>query len=153
MKIVFRESPAKVFALISDHSALGDWVPLVQEVTVMHPRPLAPGESTIGAMRIITFKGGLEVVEKVVYWNPPYCYAYTSEGKQRPFKNYVGLFSVEPIDDQSGRFIFREYFDEMGRVEQAIMPHGVTSLGKQAMGNLARLIGGTEYAMTTVSCA
>jgi hypothetical protein len=75
--IVFRESPAKVFALISNHGALGDWVPLVQEVIVTHPRPLGPGESTIGTTRVITFKGGLEVVEKVVYWNPPYCYAYT----------------------------------------------------------------------------
>lgn len=149
--IVFRESPEKVFARIADHATLGDWVPLVKEVAVTHPRMLAPDESTIGTARTITFKGGLEVVEKVVYWNPPYCYAYTSEGKQWPFKNYVGLFSVEPIDDQSGRFIFREYFDEMGRVEQAILPHGVAALGKQAMGNLASLIGGTEYAMTRVS--
>jgi arylsulfatase A-like enzyme len=45
----------------------------------------------------------------------------------------------------------REYFDEMGHLEQAILPHGVIALGKQAMGNLCRLIGGTEYAMTTVS--
>ncbi len=60
------------------------------------------------ARRVVTFKGGLEIVEKVVYWNPPYCYAFTSEGKHWPFKNYVGSFSVEPIDDQSGRFIFRE---------------------------------------------
>lgn len=151
--IVFQEAPEKVFARIADHAALGDWVPLVQTVTVTHPRPLASGESTIGTTRIITLKGGLEVVEKVVYWNPPYCYAYTSEGKYFPFKNYVGLFQVEPADAQSGRFIFREYFDEMGRVQQAILPHGVITLGKQALGNLSRLIGGTEYAMTTVSRA
>jgi hypothetical protein len=49
--------------------------------------------------------------------------------------------------------MIREYFDEMGRVEQAILPHGVTAIGKQAMGNLARLIGGTEYDMTMVSRA
>ena len=31
------------------------------------------------------------------------------------------------------------------------LPHGVVTLGKQALANLARLIGGIEYAMTTVS--
>ena len=151
--IVFRESPEKVFARIADHAAMGDWVPLVQEITVTHPHPVAPGESTIGTARHITLKGGLTIVETVVYWNPPYCYAYTAQGKLFPLKNYVGLFAVEPADAQSGRFVFREYFDEMGRVEQAILPHGVVALFKQAMGNLSRLIGGTEYSMTTVSRA
>ena len=149
--IAFRETPEKVFARIADHATMGDWVPLVQEITVSHPRPVPPGESIVGTTRVITLKGGLEVVEKVVHWESPYCYAYTTEGKHFPFKNYVGLFSVEPVDAQSGRFIFREYFDDMGRVEQAVMPHGVIALGKQALANLARLIGGTEYAMTTVN--
>ena len=51
--IVFRESPEKVFARIADHAAMGDWVPLVQEVTVTHPRPLPPGESVIGTARVM----------------------------------------------------------------------------------------------------
>jgi len=149
--IVFHEAPEKVFARIADHAAMGDWVPLVQKVTVTHPRPLAHDVSTIGTTRFITLKGGMEIVEKVAYWNPPYCYAYTSEGKHFPFKNYVGLFQVDPMDAQSGRLIFREYFEEMGHLQQAILPHGVIALGKKAMGNLSRLIGGSEYAMTTVS--
>jgi hypothetical protein len=149
--IIFRESPEKVFSRVADHAAMGDWVPLVQKVIVTHPRPLDPGESTIGTTRFITLKGKMEIIEKVVYWNPPFCYAYTSEGKHFPFKNYVGLFQVDPRDTQNGRLIFREYFDEMGHLGQAILPHGVIALGKQAMGNLSRLIGGTEYAMTTVS--
>jgi hypothetical protein len=149
--IVFRSSPEKVFELIADHAAMGDWVPLVQEIAVTHPHPVHPGESTVGSTRVITMKGGLTIVETVVYWNPPYCYAYTSVGKQWPFKSYVGLLAVEPVDDQSGRLIFREYFEEMGRVEQVILPHGVVTLGKQALAKLARLIGGIQYAMTTVS--
>ena len=68
-----------------------------------------------------------------------------------PLKNYVGLFAVLPMGAQGGRFIFREYFDAMGRIEQAILPHGAVGVFRRAMGNLARLIGGTEYAMTTVS--
>lgn len=93
--IAFRESPEKMFVRIADHAALGDWVPLVHEVTVTHPRPLAPGESTIGTTRFITLKGGLEIVEKVVHWNPLYCYADATEGKHFPFKNYVGLLQAD----------------------------------------------------------
>jgi hypothetical protein len=149
--IVFRAPPEKVFARVADHAAMGDWIPLVQEIMVSHPHPVAPGQSTIGTARQITMKGGLTIVEKVVYWNPLYCYAYTSEGKHMPLKNYVGLFSVVRTDAHSGRFIFREYFDDLNRVEQAILPHGVVALFKQSLANLAPLIGGTEYAMTAVS--
>ena len=149
--INFRAAPETVFARVADHAALGDWIPLVQQITVTQPGPVAPGESTIGTARTITLKGGLAVVETVVYWNPPHCYAYKTEGKHFPLKNYVGLFAVEPADAQSGRFIFREYFDDMGPVEQTLLPHGVVAVFKQAMGNLARLIGGAEYAIATVS--
>lgn len=149
--IDFRAAPGTAFARAADHAAMGDWIPLVQQISVTHPSPVAPGESTVGTARHITLKGGLTIVETVVYWNPPHCYAYKAEGKHFPLKNYVGLFAVEPADARSGRFIFREYFDEMELVEQAILPHGVVAGFKQAMGNLARLIGGTEYAMTKVS--
>ena len=149
--IDFRSAPEKVFARAANHAAMGDWIPLVQGITVTHPGPVAPGESIIGTARHITMKGGLTIVETVVYWNPPYCYAYKAEGNHFPLKNYVGLFAVEPADAQSGRFIFREYFDDLGPVEKAILPHGVVTVFKQAMGNLARLVGGTAYAMTAVS--
>ena len=149
--IDFRKSPDEVFACLADHASLGDWIPFVQEITVEQPHEVVPGESTIGTARHIIMKGGLEIVETVVYWNPPHCYAYTGKGKHFPLKNYLGLFAVEPADTQGGRFIFREYFDEEGRLEQAVLPHGVTAVFRQALGSLARLIDGTEYAMTTVS--
>jgi hypothetical protein len=38
-----------------------------------------------------------------------------------------------------------------GRLEGSILPYEVVTLFKQALGNLARLIGGTEYSMTSVS--
>ena len=47
--IVFHESPQKVFARVADHASLGDWIPLVQGITVEQPHEVAPGQSTIGA--------------------------------------------------------------------------------------------------------
>ena len=127
-------------------------MPFITEITVTHPQAVSPGESTIGTARHITMMGGVAIVETVVYWNPPHCYAYSGQGKHFPMKNYVGLFAIEPVDAQSGRLLFREYFDDMGFVEQASStPWCALPCSSMALGNLARLIGGMEYAMTAVS--
>ena len=148
--IDFRFAPDAVFARVADHASMCDWVPMVHTVTVTHPRPVGMGESTVGTARTIKFKGGLAITETVVYWNPPYCYAYNAEGKHVPMKNYIGLFTVKATGAQSGRLILREYF-ELGRAEQAILPHGVVYAFRHALGILAKSIGGTHYAMTEVS--
>lgn len=149
--LAFHESPEKVFARIADHAAMGDWVPMLESVTVSHPHPVAPGESVVGTTRTITFKGGMVLVEKIVYWNPPFCYAYSAESEHLPLKEYIGLFAIEPEGPDSGRFIFREYFQGLPRVEQAVLPHGMIALGSKALANLGHLVGGTEYGMTAVN--
>ena len=68
-----------------------------------------------------------------------------------PLKNYVGLFAVLPMGAQGGRFIFREYFGFPVCHSRCNLGPGAVGVFRRAMGNLARLIGGTEYAMTTVS--
>lgn len=148
--IDFRFAPEAVFARIADHASMGDWVPMVHAITVTHPIPVGTGESTVGTARHITFKGGLAITETVVHWNPPYCYAYNADGKHVPMKDYIGLFTIEANGEQSGRLIMREYF-ELGRVEQAVLPHGIVSTFRHALSTLAPLIGGTQYAMTEVS--
>ena len=42
----------------------------------------------------MVFQGGLTLVERVVYWNPPLCYAYDTQGKVFPLQNYIGLMGV-----------------------------------------------------------
>ena len=56
--------------------ALTEWVPLLKKVTVSQPQAGVSGESAAGATRTLVFQGGLTLVEHVVYWNPPLCYAY-----------------------------------------------------------------------------
>jgi len=51
---------------MADHAAMGDWIPHVHSITVTHPHPVDPGESTIGTARVITLTGGLVVTEKVL---------------------------------------------------------------------------------------
>ncbi len=150
--IDFRFSPEAVFARVADHASMSEWIPMVHAITVTQPEGVAGGESAVGTARHITFKGGIAVTETVVYWNPPYCYAYNATGNAVPMKDYIGVLSVGATGEQSGRLILREYF-ELGRVEQAVIPHGVVTAFKQAFGTLAGQIGGFQYAMAEVNQA
>ena len=133
----------KVFAQIANHEGLTAWVPLLKKVTVTHPQTLPTGESMVGTARTLKFQGGITLVEQVVFWNTPWCYAYDTQGKGFPLQNYIGLFGVIPEKD-GGTFVFREYFDAKGRVKRAVIPHGLVLPMRQAFKKLSKLIGGTE---------
>jgi Polyketide cyclase / dehydrase and lipid transport len=141
--IRFTGSPDAVFAQIANHSAMTDWVPLLKTVRVSQPKPLPPGESMIGTTRLLTLRGGITVREEIVYWDPPHGYAYTTEGKYWPLRNYVGFMSVRGVAG-GGDFVFREYFRIDGTVRRTLATPGVVIFGKRALGNLSKLIGGTS---------
>ena len=142
--IRFAGSPVAVFARIVNHSAMTEWVPLLKKVQVSHPRPLGPGESTIGTTRVLTLHGGVTVREEIVYWDPPHGYAYTTEGEHWPLRNYVGFMSVQAAAGGGGNYLFREYFDVDGALRRALVSRGIVILGKRALHNLSKLTGGTS---------
>ena len=148
--IRFTGSPDVVFARIADHAAMTDWVPLLKTVTVTNPKPLPPGESTIGTTRVLAMRGGVNLREEVVYWDPPHCYAYTAEGNHWPIRNYVGFLGVEAAAE-GGTFRFREYFVVDGTLRQNLVPHGIVLLGRRALHNLSKLIGGTSVELRRVA--
>lgn len=143
--IRFTDPPDKVFERLADHEGMTAWLPLLKKVTVTHPQTLASGESTVGTTRTLVFQGGLTLVEQVVYWNPPLCYAYDTQGQVFPLQNYIGLMGVEPREGGGGTFIFREYFAVSGRIKKTVLPHGVIPPMRKALHELSQLIGGTEY--------
>jgi len=54
--IDFRFSPEAVFARVSDHASMNDWVPMVHSIEVTQPHSVEPGQSTVGTACHITFK-------------------------------------------------------------------------------------------------
>lgn len=148
--IRFTSSPAAVFARITDHAAMTDWVPLLKTFTVTNPKPLPPGESTVGTTRVLALRGGVTLREEVVYWDPPHCYAYTTEGNHWPIRNYVGFLGVEAAAE-GGTFRFQEYFIVDGTLRRTLVPPGILLLGRRALRNLSKLIGGTSVELQRVS--
>ena len=92
------------------------------------------------------------MVEKVVFWNAPLCYVYDSHAKIFPFQNYIGFMGVEPAEDGGGTFIFHEYFDLTGRIEQAVLPHGVVPPMRQALHKLSQMVGEQSTTSSTSKC-
>lgn len=144
--IRFAGSPEEVFARVANHPAMTEWVPLLKTVQVSHPQPLAPGESMVGTSRVLALRGGVTVREEIVYWNPPHGYAYTTEGKLWPLRNYVGFMGVQAAagDGGGGNYVFREYFSVDGALRRALVSQGIVILGNRALRNLSKLIGGTS---------
>lgn len=142
--IRFAGSPDAVFARIADHPAMTDWIPLLKTVQVAHPKPLPPGESTVGTARVLALRGGVTIREEVVHWDPPHCYAYTAEGKHWPLRNYIGFMGVQAAAGGSGAFLFKEYFCVEGALRRALLSPGIVILGRRALRNLNKLIGGTS---------
>jgi hypothetical protein len=150
--IQFTDPADQVFARLADHEAMTEWLPLLKQVTVTHPQAGSNGESSVGTTRTLVFQGGLTLVERIVYWNPPLCYAYDTHGKVFPLNNYIGLMAVEPRPD-GGTFIFREYYEVSGRIGAAVIPHGVVLVMQQAFEKLCQLIGGTDCSVKHASVA
>ena len=148
--IRFTGPPEKVFAQITNHEGMTEWVPLLKKVTVTHPETLPPGESAVSTTRTLVFEGGLTLVERIVFWNAPLCYAYDTQGKVFPLHHYIGLMGVEPGQD-GGTFVFREYFEVGGRMEETVIGHGVLPAMRKAFGKLSKLIGGTGFDVKHVS--
>ena len=143
--IKFTNPPEEVFKVVSDHEGMKVLLPLVKEITVSNPPDIQPGESGIGTARTLEFQGGIKVVETIVFWKPPFGYAYSATGNVFPLQNYIGYMGIEPADGGGGTFIFREYYDVKGKLQNTVIPHGVVLAMKQAFGKLSKLIGGTEF--------
>ena len=142
--IRFGGSPDAVFARIANHPAMTDWVPLLKTVQVSHPKPVPPGESMVGTTRVLALRGGVTIREEIVYWDPPRSFAYTTEGKRWPMRNYVGFMGVQATADGAGVFLFREYFSVEGALRRALVSRGIVILGRRALRNLSKLTGGTS---------
>lgn len=95
---------------------------------------------------MLALRGGVTLREEIIYWDPPRCYAYTTEGKRWPLRDYVGFMGVQAAADggAGGTFSFREYFWVEGALRRALVSPGIVILGRRALRNLGKLIGGTS---------
>ena len=64
-------------------------------------------------------------------------------------RNYIGFMGVQAAPG-GGDFLFREYFNIDGILRGALVLPGIVILGRRALRNLSKLIGGTSVAFRRV---
>ena len=137
-------SPETVFAKISDHKNLRDWVPMIDHlVEVDHSKSVTPGQPNVGTVRICDF-GGDTLVEDIRYWQDGVGYAYSvRDSDDVAVTNHLGVMWV--VSDQKGGsyLVWRQYFEKKSwSLKAQIMPFMMSYVMDNAMENLVEEWGG-----------
>lgn len=137
-------APEIVFAKVSDHKNLRDWVPMIDHlVEVDHSSSATPGFPNVGTVRICDF-GGDRLVEDIRYWQEGVGYAYSiRDDEDLAVKNHLGVMWVES-DQQGGSYlVWRQFFEKKTwSLKAQIMPTMMSYVMDSAMDNLVEEWGG-----------
>src|SRR5262245_41161388 len=93
MRQRFAATPDRVFAAITDHAALGSWLP----ADVRLETPGTPPPNGLGAVRVVRVRG-LPIREQVTRFDAPHAMDYRVISGS-PFEDHVGEIRVTPDGD------------------------------------------------------
>src|SRR5262245_5123377 len=93
MRQRFAATPDRVFAAITDHAALGTWLP----ADVRLERPGTPPPNGLGAVRLVRVRG-LPIREQVTRFEAPRVMDYRVVSGA-PFEDHLGEIRVAPDGD------------------------------------------------------
>lgn len=136
--------PETVFAKVSDHQNLRDWVPMIDHlVKVDHTNSVTPGQSGVGTVRTCEF-GGDTLVEDIRYWEPGVGYAYSvRDDDSVAVTNHLGVVWVESDQAGGSYVIWRQFFEKKPwSVKAQVMPFMMSYVMDSAMENLVDEWGG-----------
>ncbi len=95
----------KVWEIVSNHQGMTQWMPMIKQVNLI--KADNQGEWGDGCERHCQFGPDL-LKEKIVYWDPPYGYAYMI-ADMHLVKNHLGHFQLEEKDG-STEVTWAQYF-------------------------------------------
>lgn len=136
--------PETVFAKVSDHRNLRDWVPMIDHlVEVDHSNSLTPGKSNVGTVRVCDF-GGDRLVEDIRYWQEGVGYAYSvRDDESVAVTDHLGVMWVESDNKGGSYFVWRQFFNKKPwSVKAQIMPMMMSYVMNNAMESLVEDFGG-----------
>lgn len=137
----FHQSKDILFDVISDHSQLKLWVPMIRhEVLIDHSGSLTKGKNDVGSIRICNFGGDI-LKEKIVSWTQDESYAYSIlHDKKNPIVNHLGIFQILE-NDHGCKLIWKQYFDtKPWSLKSKMMPFVMKYVMRKALLNLKKLL-------------
>ncbi len=139
----FEAAPDAVFAKMSDHKNMGEWIPMLDhEIIVDHSHSITPGQNNVGTTRICLF-GGDKLTEDIKHFVPGKGYSYSvRDSEEAPAENHLGVITIEE-DGKGGSLVtWRQYFDPKGFKGEYVMPTMMSFVLEGALDNLAEEFGG-----------
>ena len=99
-------SAEQVFEIMGDPARITDWYLLAKSVRV---EDAAAADQPF----IVDFTLFGEVIEQVLFWDPPRSYIYIAKGEDFPILDYHAEIAVEERGTDSGLLFWRVYFDRV----------------------------------------
>jgi uncharacterized membrane protein len=104
MQQLFGAPPARVFAVITDHGRMGEWI---DGAKVTIEKPGTPAPNGLGAVRKVSAFGPA-IFEEVVRWEEPRAMDYRVI--RGPLRNHLGELRFEPAPDGGTQLDYRIRF-------------------------------------------
>jgi hypothetical protein len=129
-------SPARVFAIISDHANADTWMPLVTQVNVS--RGHADVRDGVGTIRYLHAGFWYSMRQYVIAFNPPRLLAYSIE--QDPFiSHHVSVMYLE-AERYGGTLLFWQHYFRMGLMANITVPLASMAFDQSCAFALRKLI-------------
>lgn len=141
-EIDFANNPETVFNIISDQHALLNWVPLMKSVSMEH-NPNNIDECGIGSIRHCSLHGMGGIDETILWWDPPYGYAFKVEAKSKimmPTKDHVSVMLINQLPCGGSRLTWEHYFHWSGFFMRHITAILFPRMMKKALNNIRKTL-------------
>lgn len=143
LKSSFSITPDLLFKIISDHNAVVNWVPLMKAVSMEHHQS-SGDECSVGSVRHCTLRGIGRIDETILWWNPPYGYAFRVAAKSKmmmPTEDHVSVMLIEASADGESILTWRHYFNWQGLVMRYMAALMFPMMMKGALNNIHKDLG------------
>lgn len=134
-------SPARVFAVISDHANADTWMPLVTHVNVS--RGHADMRDGVGTIRYLHVSFWYSLREYVIAFNPPRLLAYSIE-QDAIITNHVSVMYLE-AERYGGTLLYWQHYFRMSTLPSITVPLASIAFDQSCafgLRNLIRYFGG-----------
>lgn len=149
----FNASPEKLFSTLSNPHAVASWVPLMQSLHMDHGAAGNGAECGVGSVRHCAMQGMGELLETIVWWNPPHGYAFRVSANNKmmlPTQDHVSVMLVKPDDKGGSILTWQHYFDWRGLLMRHAAAFMLPLLMNRALKNIRRELGGAGGKMRTI---
>ncbi|MFA7351588.1 MAG: SRPBCC family protein [Methylotenera sp.] len=151
----FNASPEALFQTISDHNAVLNWVPLMKSVSMEHQQNNTQA-CDVGSVRHCSLHAMGGIDETILWWNPPYGYAFKVEAKSKimmPTVDHVSVMQIDQLAEGGSHLTWQHYYNWRGLLMRHITAIMFPKMMETALNNIRKVLHeAPEQTCATTGC-